>query len=196
MRQKRVPNKPTKASGWMVASIIIFIIGIGALAYSVFFGQRVESKLETVVILREVGKYTDLPNPDEGTVDVALKAIESDILVGEVPSRVQLFRSRMVEGLSIDYVYGEKKLVSGLPRLESPEINLFDGNLHHITYSFKKGEGQALYFDGQKLAEGSFDPATRLSITGFMVKQPENEIDKELGVEVSVYDRAMGWEQE
>jgi len=189
--------KQKKLSAWTIVSACIFILGMAMLTYSILFGQKVERRLETVVVLREVGKYTDLPNKEQGTVVVALRAADSEIDVGETtPSRVQLFRSKLVEGLAIDYLYEEKYIVSGIPKLKSAEVSLFDGNLHQVAYTFKRGEKQQLYFDGQLMAEGEYNPATKLTITGFLVKLPENEVKESVaGTSVVIYDRAMSEEE-
>ena len=187
-KQKRIPV-------WAIASVIIFVLGLGMIGYNFLLKDRLEKRIETVVVLREIGKYTDLPNRDVGTVVVDLKATEEELNLGEtVPTRVQLFRSRLVEGLSIDYIYGEKRIVSGMPQLSSPEVSLFDGNDHHIAYSFKRGEKQQLYFDGKLVAESAFEPGAK-TLTGFLVSVPENEISENMGAGYEFYDRAMGPEE-
>ena len=48
---------------------------------------------------------------------------------------------------------------------------------------------QLIYVDGQLLAEGDYDNAVRISLTGFAVSQPENEIEKQIdGAYVTVSD--------
>jgi hypothetical protein len=186
-----------KFSAWTIFSIVVFTLGLGMVVFSMVFGHKVETKLETVVVLREIGKYTDLTNKDIGTVNIALKAIDSEINVGDTPpTKVQLFRSKLVDGLSIDYLYGSKTLVSGMPKISGPGENLFDGNLHYVAYSFRKGDKQALYIDGKKIAEGSYNPATQASIGGFLVSEPVDELENDkVAVSVSYYDKVLSAEE-
>ncbi len=177
-------------------SVVIFVLGAAALGYSIFFGHEIEKELETVVVLRQAGSSVDLPNKEQGTVVISLKAPESEILVGESePTRVILFRSNTVDGLSIEYLFGEKRLISGIPSIESQVVDIFDGNMHQIAYSFMRGDMQMLFLDGVKLAEGKFDPTTELTVTGFMVKMPENELSADAENDMVLYDRAMSEEE-
>jgi hypothetical protein len=193
--ENRTREMGKRISVWMFASLLIFVLGVGMIGYNLLSRGGAGKGIETVVVLREIGKYTDLPNKDVGTVVVDLKASEDELtLGGTIPTRVQLFRSKIVEGLSIEYIYGEKRIVSGMPRLSSSAVSLFDGNLHHIAYSFKRGEKQQLYFDGNLVAESVFEP-TEKTPTGFVVKVPENEVSKDMAAGFEFYDRAMSQDE-
>jgi hypothetical protein len=172
---------------------MLFLAGAGAIYY---FSQKLpylKQKAETVVVLKEMGNAVDLPNPDEGTLRIDFRAVDSDVNVAESsPTKVLLFRSKTLEGLNVYYLYEEKNVTAGMPKLTSPSINLLDGSMHTIIYTFKRGYKQMLIVDGQLVGESDFAPAVKQAPTGFLVYVPENEIETgNVGAAVSSYGRMM-----
>lgn len=161
----------------------------------IFFASRLEPKKETVIILKEQDMYPDLTQSNEGTVIIDFRAVDEDVNVGGIlPTKILLFRSRKVSGLVIYYLYHEKKIRGGLPKLTTPEVNLLDGMLHKIVYTFKKDDKQKFFFDGNKISESDYIP--QIPITGFAVKQTENEINIDKGnINFEVYDRVLTEEE-
>jgi hypothetical protein len=198
-RQGNNRNHPNAGKNYLVTGIVVgiifmlFLAGVGAIFY---FSQRIsqpERKTETVVVLKDTGGSVDLPNPDEGTLRIDFRAVESDVDVGEsAPTKVLLFRSKVLEGLSVYYLYEEKNITAGMPRLTSPAVNLLDGSMHTVIYTFKRGYKQMLIVDGQVMAESKFSPAVKQAPTGFLVYSPEKEVSNDrVGVAVSSYGRMV-----
>jgi len=173
--------------------LILFLAGAGAIYY---FSQRLpnlKEKAETIVVLKEMGTPTDLPNPDEGTVRIDFRAVDSDVNVGETPpTKILLFRSKVLGGLNVYYLYEGRNVTAGMPKLTSPSINLLDGTMHTVIYTFKRGYKQMLIVDGQVMGESDFLPAIKQAPTGFLVYSPDKEIQADnIGVSVSSYDKMV-----
>jgi hypothetical protein len=154
---------------------------------------KIERKVETVVVLRENGVYPDLMNTNEGTVVINFRAKEEDVNVGDaVPTKIQLFRSKNINGLGVYYMYEQKLLIAGLPVITSPPSTLLDGNMHQVAYTYKKDDRQMIYLDGNVIAESRYNPGSPDAISGFLVKQIQNEVDSDKGdSEYHVYSRVL-----
>jgi len=178
-----------KKKNWYLLILILFILAM------FFLASKLEQKKETIIILKEQDIYPDLTQSNEGTVIVDFKAVDQDVNVGGVlPTKILLFRSRKVSGLVIYYLYNEKKIQGGLPKITTPKVNLLDGVLHQIAYTFKKGDKQRIYFDGEKISESNYIPL--LPITGFAIKSQGEEISTDKGnINFEVYDRVLTEEE-
>ncbi len=168
-----------------------YLIGILVLILLVVLYVSKQPKKETIVILKEQEKYPDLTQSEQGSIIVDFKAVDEDVNVGGItPTKILLFRSRKVNGLVIYYLYNEKIVEGGIPKLTTSKVELLDGNMHQIAYTFKKNDKQALYVDGKKESEGKYMP--EIPITGFAVKEIENEISTDKGnINFNVYDRVL-----
>ncbi len=181
-------TKIKKEKKYLIIAIIVIIILIILYKYKPL-------KQETIVILKEQDMYPDLSQSEQGSVIIDFKATDRDVnIAGIFPTKILLFRSKVVNGLVIYYLYNEQVIEGGVPRLTTPKVNLLDGMLHKIAYTFKKDEKQALYFDGQKVAEGKYLPSS-MKITGFAVKGIENEVKTDLNINYNVYDRVLTEEE-
>jgi hypothetical protein len=175
-------KKSRLVTGLVIALlVVVFVAGLSAIF---IFSQnipRIEKQVETVVILKEMGPSTDLPNQDEGTVRIDFRATKEDVVVADTPiTKLQLFRSKTLDGLSIYYMYENQNVTGGIPKLTTASVDLLDGNMHTIIYTFKRGFKQLLVVDGVVMAESDFAPAIKQSPTGFLVKMievPAKEID-------------------
>jgi hypothetical protein len=192
-------NRESHRKNYLVAGIVVgiifvlFLVAIGTRSYLSQIIPNIQGKAETVVVLKEMGNTVDLPNPDEGTLRIDFRAVDSDVNVAESsPTKILLFRSKVLEGLSVYYLYDDKNVTAGMPRLTSPAVNLLDGTMHTIIYTFKRGYKQMLLVDGQIMGESDFSPAVKQAPTGFLVNVPENEISNDrIGVTVSSYDKMV-----
>lgn len=187
-------RKSHAVKGVVIAIIIVIFLAMAGAIY--YFSQNLPAlggKAETIVVLKDTGGAVDLPNPEEGTVRIDFRAVDSDVNVAEnAPTKILLFRSKVVEGLDVYYLYEEKKVAAGMPLLASPAIDLLDGSMHTIIYTFKRGYRQMLIVDGQVIGESDFSPASKLAPTGFLVNDPEDEILTEKGdLSVSSYDKMV-----
>lgn len=160
--------------------LVIAVIGLIVIFNLSERDPKASEKAEVVVVLKDTGAIVDLPNPEEGTLRIDFRAVESDVDVAEMPpTKVLLFRSKAIEGLNVYYLYEEKRVSAGIPLMLSPEINLLDGSHHTIIYTFKKGYKQMLLVDGNIMAEGDYSPAVKRAPTGFLVNVPDNEVEIE-----------------
>jgi hypothetical protein len=182
MENKR---KSRLVTGCVVAlAIMMFVAGLSAIFIFSRHLPTIEKQTETVVILKEMGPSTDLPNPEEGTVTIKLKATREDVAVADTPiTKLQLFRSKTLDGLAIYYLYEHQNVTGGIPKLTTAPVDLLDGKMHTIVYTFKRGFKQLLAIDGVVMAEGEFALAVKQSPTGFLVKDitamtaPMKEVD-------------------
>jgi hypothetical protein len=175
-------KKSRLVTGFVIAlSIMMFVAGLSAIFIFSRSIPRIEKQTETVVILKEMGPSSDLPNQDEGTVRIDLKATREDVVVADTPiTKLQLFRSKTLDGLSIYYMYENQNVTGGIPRLTTAPVDLLDGNMHTIIYTFKRGFKQLLVIDGIVMAESDFAAAVKQSPTGFLIKdvqEPVREVE-------------------
>jgi hypothetical protein len=180
-------------------AVVIAIVAVMFLAgaFAIYkFSNAVspnEPSVETIIVVKQPGAQAEFTNGNEGTISIQMRATEADLDIGGTnPTKIQLFRSKIVDGLAIDYHWGSKNVTAGIPQLTSPPINLLDNNLHTIIYSFKRGEKQILVIDGVVVDEGEFGTVVKQSLTGFLIKTPSKQIESELpGVQVKFYDKMV-----
>lgn len=182
---------------FLTASSIFLVAGLSMLLYVSKLEPKIEKQLETIIVLQEQGEYSDLTQTNEGTIAITFRARDEDVNIGEnQPTKVQLFRSRVLQGLGVYYLYAEKMIEAGMPKIKTTPVNVLDGEMHKIIYTFKKGSKQAIYFDGNKLAEGDYKPETTIIITGLVVKQEEIKISTDKGdIEFDVYNEVLTEEE-
>lgn len=185
--KKRKEKKKLIKKKYLIIPVFALVI-LSAIFYN-------KPEPETIVILKELDGCPDLTQSEEGSVMIRFRAVDEVVNIGEyTPTKILLFRSRKIDNLIIYYLYKEKKVTAGIPKLTTPEINLLDGVMHKILYTFKKGYKQAIYIDGKKLSEGKYLP--EIQITGFAVKQIEHEISTDKGtIEFDIYGRALTEEE-
>ena len=124
----------------------------------------------------------DFTNKEEGTVVMFTT-------VNDLPDGIKyltFFKSKLLQGISIKYVIKELKLKAGAPLMNSEELNII--GRHMIAYTYKKGDKQALYFDGEKVASGNFNGGLIFPLTGFVVLEGTESAKPE---KIEFYDRVL-----
>ena len=125
---------------------------------------------------------TDFPSTEEGTFSAWVR---EQYYKEQLDPMVVFFVSEKISGLSLVYYPEEQKLVAGTPPLVADGIRFFDGQAHHLAYSFKKDGEQRLYYDGKLVGVSSFVPKEKNSLTGLVTGAPENFVSEALyGVEI------------
>ena len=146
------------------------------------------------------GSSQPLPNIEEGTVEVWTKPpIEVFGQFDDARKYIVFYSAENKPGLRVVYNLQDNVFEAGMPILRSSEVDIFDDGYHQVVYTFKKGVGQSLFIDGQKVAESEFIEATATRITGFIIgtgMTPDDldEVDIK-GVEVAAYDRYVTAEE-
>ena len=165
---KMAIKKPRRIS---TGKILIVVAAI-ALLFAVSQKDKKTSGPDYVDIMMD-NKGGDVPNINEGTLIMLAKIDMSKILIN--PSQrlryIVLFSSKTIDGFGVRYNFIDSTLEAGLPLIKAETINLLDGNMHQIGYTFKKGAEQELYLDGVKVASGAFTGKETVGITGFAVKE-------------------------
>ncbi|MFH1063510.1 MAG: LamG-like jellyroll fold domain-containing protein [Candidatus Woesearchaeota archaeon] len=142
--------------------------------------------------IRVPNSHQPTPNENEGTLVLWTKpAVEIFDQFSDSRDYIIFFSATNIPGLRIVYNLNTKQFEAGTPLLRSPTIDIFDGQNHQLSYTFKKGTEQAIYLDGVKVASSEFRPMALPKLTAFMVNVDSiTEVDIS-GVEVAVYDRAL-----
>jgi len=135
--------------------------------------------------------HNDFESSDEGTIMFWTNLHILRESVGNA-DYIILFSSERIKGLKIIYDVMDFRLKGGIPLIGSyKEIN-FDGNRHHIAYTFRKNGKQALYFDGNIVAEGNFVYKGGNEMTGFAVYSNKLGVDASYEAkDADVYDKAL-----
>lgn len=155
--------------------------------------SSLNSKQEPIVnVIKFNHGSLDFQNENQGTLIVKVKAPIQKINPEGSISKVLIFSSEYFEKLSILYDLKDKTFTAGAPFMFSSPVNLFDGSLHMIGYTFDKNVGQALYFDGNLIAFGKFfgTRAEKSKITAMVIHGPSYP-DIDVGSEASVLDKAL-----
>jgi hypothetical protein len=110
----------------------------------------------------------------------------------ETEGIVEFFASRKIPGLTIRYRLADRRVTGGLPLLVSGEENHFDGSKHMVAYTFERGKGQALIFDGKVVAKGPFTGIPEKATIGMVVGYPPDQLEPD---EMKVYTRVLSTEE-
>ena len=139
--------------------------------------------------LRVPNSNQEIPNDNEGTIVLWTKPpVEIFNQFSNERDYLIFFSSTNIPGLRIIYNMKEKRFEAGTPLLKSPEIDIFDGKNHQLTYTFKKNSKQLLFLDSVKVDESDFRPLKISAVTGLAISVGEiKEIDIS-GVEIAMYD--------
>ncbi len=122
----------------------------------------------------------DLPNKEESTLNFEFSFPAASFKVGNKTADVLMFlESGVMPGLKIAYHTANKKVYAGLPVIESDAVELLDGNMHLLTYTFsRKEQKQIVTLDNQVIAEGIFTGEQMQSpLTGMVVYDGRYELE-------------------
>ncbi len=137
--------------GIFLAASIIILVGLSFLN---------EEKIEEGTIITEESYFVkttnapDFPSSKEGIFSGIIQ--RQGVRIPEGTS-ILLFRSSKVRGIAISYNPAEQRLVAGTPIMIAESVQLFDGAVHQVVYSFQKGGKQQLKIDGKVVAERGFE---------------------------------------
>lgn len=119
----------------------------------------------------------DFPSTEEGTFSAW---VQERYFKEPMDLLIVFFSSEKIPGLSFVYYPEEQKLVAGMPPLVVEQVRFFDGQAHHLAYSFQKGGEQRLYYDGQLVAASSFVPKEKSFLTGMVVGTASHVVSEAL----------------
>ncbi|MBI2139718.1 hypothetical protein HYU14_02250 [Candidatus Woesearchaeota archaeon] len=120
----------------------------------------------------------DFPDKGQGTFFIMLRVNLQNIIsnYGRIPKYLVFFESKKVPGLTVRYNLHDSVIEGGLPLIRSVPVNFLEPEFHNVTYTFREGSPQMIFFDGEKVAEGTFEIASD-AITGLAVYgQSEEEL--------------------
>ena len=120
---------------------------------------------------------TDFPSTEEGTFSAWVR---EQYYKEQLDPMVVFFVSEKISGLSLVYYPEEQKLVAGTPPLIADGVRFFDGQAHHLAYSFQKDGEQRLYYDGKLVGVSSFVPKEKNSLTGLVTGTASNFVSEAL----------------
>jgi len=124
---------------------------------------------------------TDFPNSQEGTFSGWTQETYYQESLDET---IVFFASATIPNLAIIYYPQEKKLTAGLPQMTAENLVFFDGQQHHLVYTFKQNGQQTLFYDGQEVASSAFQSSAQ--ITGLVTGTLEPKVSEALiNVEIS-----------
>lgn len=132
----------------------------------------------------------DFTNPEQGSAIILLSVPNLD--VPENIKYVVFFKSRFFPGLSIQYNIPELALEAGIPLMSAPKTDIV--GQHVVAYTYEKKGIQNLFFDGSKIASGSFIGKSITPVTGMAVLNTE-EVKYIEPDQVKTYDRILTEEE-
>lgn len=112
----------------------------------------------------------DFPGSEQGLfiLKVRIDPIKLVEQFHKVPKYIVFFESKIIPSVLLRYNLLDGVLEGGSPFIRSGQVNLLDGSQHEVKYTFRAGRGQAIFFDGKKVAQDLFLPGGSL-ITGTAV---------------------------
>jgi hypothetical protein len=166
---------------------IVAVITLSVLVL-VFFSQSplIDSLAKGNDVVIYFPEITDFPNSEEGTIVFNLGFPNGIFKVDGKEADVLMFLdSSVIPGLGISYNVNEKKVYAGLPRIDSNEVDLLDGNNHQLAYMFNRKEGkQVVVLDNQLIAESEFTgKEEKHVIVGYAVKDNVEWVESPVGIE-------------
>ncbi len=142
--------------------------------------------------IRVPNSHQPTPSDTEGTLVLWTKpAVEIFDQFSDARDYIIFFSATNIPGLRIVYNLNTQQFEAGTPLLKSTKIDIFDGQNHQLSYTFKKGTEQAIYLDGVKVASSEFRPMAIPELTALMIGIDYiTEVDI-AGIEVAIYDRVL-----
>jgi hypothetical protein len=153
---------------------IVLIIVLLSLVVIDILGNDPSQEDEKVLVLED-GEQAE----ERAITDKDFPSTEEGKLVGYVKQqassneKVILFKSVKIPGLSLIYNPPREQLIGGSPKMVAGNIRLLDGNLHQITYSFKKNNKQQIIYDGRLVAQSDFKIYGRNYFTALITGPPQ-----------------------
>ncbi|MBI2140271.1 hypothetical protein HYU14_05055 [Candidatus Woesearchaeota archaeon] len=119
----------------------------------------------------------DFSNKDAGTFIIKVKVDMGRIVeqFQKIPRYLVFFESKAVPSLILRYDLWNSVIEGGSPMLRTEPVRFLDGSYHEITYTFRVGRSQAIYFDGKKMKQDIFLPGENF-ITGTAVRDPRSYV--------------------
>ena len=156
-----IPEKRKPYSSDNMAKTTIVTIALIAgflLILGLFSGLITGNTVKEEKVVITFPPVADFPSADQGGITFEFSFPSAGFKIGGEDADILLFLdSQAVPGLKLGYVIEEKKLYAGLPLMASGPVEIVDGKGHQVNYLFSKAEGkQALFVDGQMVAEGAF----------------------------------------
>lgn len=166
--------------------LAIVLLGVGLVAFSPPLASENTSRLAAEAqqeAEKTSGQQLDFPSTVEGTFSAW---VQERYFKDSVDPLIVFFSSEKIPGLSFVYYPEEQRLVAGMPPLVVEQVRFFDGQAHHLAYSFQRGGEQRLYYDGQLVGISSFVPKEKSFLTGMVVGTANNVVSEML------YDLKIG----
>lgn len=112
----------------------------------------------------------DFPDGRQGTFFTRLRVNLGNIVAnyGRIPKYMVFFESKTVPRLAVRYNLHDSTIEGGLPLIRSTPVEFLSPEFHNVTYTFKEGSQQMIFFDGLKVAEGPYEGPANL-MTGMAV---------------------------
>ncbi len=100
----------------------------------------------------------DFQNDDQGTFYTTVKLNLNNIATHfkRIPKYVVFFESKTLPRLTLRYNLHDSVVEGGLPLIKTQPLQFMDTNPHKLVYSFNVKDGQAIFFDGQRVAFSPF----------------------------------------
>lgn len=175
-KRRNIKSKPVRLLDFLIIMVVILAL---ILSFGMIINNE-EGKADLVNnekdLENEPQGVPDFPSTEEGTLTGKVKP---NYFKEPIDQIIVLFASTKIPGLSLIYYPFQQRLVGGSPQMLAEDISLFDGSDHEITYTFKNGEKQALYYDGKQVASSDFKLYYSL-LTGMITGVPEAVVSNSL----------------
>ncbi len=178
LKKKKTSKRKKKGEKFQTkeATIVILAIAVLALSLQILISStdltKISAQLDEDKNFRDTQtdeiispEKIDFPSTEEGTLSGWMEGVYPK---EPIDKEIVLFSSAKIPGLAIVYYHEENKLIAGTPKMNADGITLFDGEKHHLAYTFKRGGPQILFYDGQQVAASEFQHHLPTSITGMV----------------------------
>jgi hypothetical protein len=152
----------------VIIAVLLFLGAAGFAGYKRWLASPSGNAVKEEII--DLG--WDVVDVNQGTIVVWT----NENMQGRNEGLGQFFSSRKIPGLSIRYRFQDKRIVAGLPAMESSKQAVFDGQKHMIAYQYRKDGSQELFFDGELVASGSYSGIAQTAPIGMVIAYPPEEL--------------------
>lgn len=157
---------------WVLAFILALII-LAALSLRKpgAEDEKIHENLENALQEEGIGQETldpkakillnisgDFQNDDQGTFFTTVKLNLNNIATHfqRIPKYIVFFESKTLPRLTLRYNLHDSVIEGGIPLMKTQPLQFMDTNPHKVVYSFNVKDGQAIFFDGQRVAFSPF----------------------------------------
>jgi len=131
-----------------------------------------DPRIDTVIQIPQ--GHFDIGNKEHGTITISMDPNQYQRMLDKNKDKnvkyFIFFSSKVMPGLEIRYNIKEEVFEAGFPTFKTSKVNLMNGKGHMLAFTYKLGDKQAIFFDGQMIGYRPYFNSQGDLISGFTVK--------------------------